>query len=98
LTLPNEPFRICPRLRTGVISEGLDDARNVPVQGGAAGHQFNFSGEKAIARYAAHWKIDAKDVDKIYDFYALDNVRFAPVKNVDGILGDAKSTASSSSH
>jgi NitT/TauT family transport system substrate-binding protein len=54
------------------------------------GHQFNFSGDRAIARYAAHWTIDPKDVDKIYDFYTLDDVRFAPVKNVDGILGDAQ--------
>ena len=37
MTLPNEPFGKCPRLRTRVVSEELDDPRNIPVQGGAAG-------------------------------------------------------------
>ena len=50
------------------------------------GQQYNFSGEKALARYAERWKIELEDAKKMYDVLTLDDLRFAPIKNLDGML------------
>ena len=50
------------------------------------GQQYNFSGEKALARYAEHWKIDLEDAKKVYDVLTLDDFKFAPIKGLDDML------------
>lgn len=55
------------------------------------GHQFNFTvRDKAVARYAEHWKVDLDDAKQVYDFYTIDHVRFAPVLKLEESLQLAK--------
>jgi NitT/TauT family transport system substrate-binding protein len=42
--------------------------------------------ETTIARYAEHWKFDAATAKLVYDFYTLDDLRYAPLGDLDGVL------------
>ena len=54
------------------------------------GQQFNMSGEKAVARWAEHWKYTAEDAKDVYRYNAIDDLRFAPLGGLDTILALAK--------
>jgi NitT/TauT family transport system substrate-binding protein len=50
------------------------------------GQQFNFSGDRAIARFAEHWKIDPADAMLAKDFFKAEEHTFAPIGKLDGLL------------
>jgi NitT/TauT family transport system substrate-binding protein len=54
------------------------------------GQQFNMSGEKAVARWAEHWKYAPEDAKDVYRYNAIDDLRFAPLGGLDIILALAK--------
>jgi NitT/TauT family transport system substrate-binding protein len=67
----------------------LDKNRDVAVRTMRAiwkGQQYNFSGDKAIARFADHWKIDAADAMLAKDFFKAEEHTFAPIGKLDGLL------------
>lgn len=51
------------------------------------GQEFNFgAGERALARFAAHWKIDPEDVRQVSEYFRLADVTFTPIGDLDGII------------
>ena len=58
------------------------------------GQQFVFGSPEqraaAIARYSEHWKFDREAAKMVYDFYTLDDLRYAPIGDLDGAIALAK--------
>jgi NitT/TauT family transport system substrate-binding protein len=58
------------------------------------GQQFVFGSpqqrEATIAHYSEYWKFDREAAKMVYDFYRLDDLRYAPVGDLDGVLALAK--------
>jgi NitT/TauT family transport system substrate-binding protein len=50
------------------------------------GQLYNFSGEKALRRYAEHWKLDFEDVKDVYNHWTLDEVRFGVPGRFDELM------------
>ncbi len=50
------------------------------------GQLYNFSGEKALRRYAEHWKLDYEEVKDVGKFFALDDVRYGMPGKFDELL------------
>jgi NitT/TauT family transport system substrate-binding protein len=50
------------------------------------GQQYNFSGKKAIERYAQHWQIDTADAERAGEFFKLEDMTFSPVGKLDDVL------------
>lgn len=50
------------------------------------GQQYNFSGDKAIERFADHWKIELADAMLAKDFFKAEEHTFAPIGKLDGLL------------
>jgi NitT/TauT family transport system substrate-binding protein len=70
-------------------SDWLNKNRDVAVRTMRAiwkGQQYNFSGDKAIARFADHWKIELADAMLAKDFFKAEEHTFAPIGKLDGLL------------
>jgi NitT/TauT family transport system substrate-binding protein len=50
------------------------------------GQEFNFSGEKAVARFADHWKIDPEDAKLVSTFFKREEHTFTPIGKLDVLL------------
>jgi NitT/TauT family transport system substrate-binding protein len=50
------------------------------------GQEFNFSGEKAVARFADHWKIDPEDAKLVGTFFKREEHTFMPIGKLDVLL------------
>jgi NitT/TauT family transport system substrate-binding protein len=50
------------------------------------GQQYNFGGQKAITRYAEHWKIDIEDAKRAGEFFKIEDSTFSPIGKFDDIL------------
>jgi ABC-type nitrate/sulfonate/bicarbonate transport system substrate-binding protein len=50
------------------------------------GQEFNFSGDKAIARFAEHWKLDPQDAMLAKDFFKREEHTFMPIGKLDGLI------------
>jgi NitT/TauT family transport system substrate-binding protein len=70
-------------------ADWLAKNRDVAVRALAAiwkGQQYNFSGPKAIERYAQHWKIALDDAKRAGEFFKLEDVTFSPIGKLEDIL------------
>ncbi len=70
-------------------SEWLAKNRDVAVRLMRAlwkGQLYNFSGEKALRRYADHWKIDFEDAKEVPKYWTLDDVRYGAPGRFDELL------------
>lgn len=70
-------------------SEWLAKNRDIAVRLMRAlwkGQIYNFSGEKALRRYADHWKLDFEDVKEVHKFFSLDDVRYGTPGKFDELL------------
>jgi NitT/TauT family transport system substrate-binding protein len=51
------------------------------------GQEFNFGGgEKALARFAAHWNVDIADVRQVGEYFKLADSTFTPIGDLDGMI------------
>jgi NitT/TauT family transport system substrate-binding protein len=51
------------------------------------GQEYNFSaGEKAVARFAEHWKIDLDGARQVGEYFKLEDVSFTPVGDLDALV------------
>src|SRR6185436_13771390 len=70
-------------------SEWLGKHRDIAVRLMRAmwkGQLYNFSGEKALRRYADHWKLDFEDVKEVHKFFNLDDVRYGTPGKFDELM------------
>ena len=54
------------------------------------GQLYNFSGEKALHRYAEHWKLDFEDVKDVGKYFKLDDVSYGVPGKFDELVQLAK--------
>jgi NitT/TauT family transport system substrate-binding protein len=51
------------------------------------GMEFNYKGgERAFERYAKQWELDIEDVKRAPEFVKIEDVTFAPIGNLDGLI------------
>jgi NitT/TauT family transport system substrate-binding protein len=50
------------------------------------GQQYNFSGPKAVERYAQHWKLDVDDAKRAGEFFTIADSTFNPISKLDDLL------------